>query len=184
MKPLKTTLAAACLGLAFCNIAYSLEEGLKGNPSKMPEDGMTLKPDSVMMKDGKMIMMKDGKTSPMMEDATMANGTKVMRDGTVILKDATTMKLGEDDMVLMTGKIDKKEHLILKGGTMMVVRNGKTTPMTMETSLEDGSKVMMDGTVVKKDGTTSKIGESEMILMEGKIMKIPKMAIGPKSKTQ
>jgi len=184
MKLLKTTLASACLGLAFCNTAYSLEEGLKGNPSKMPEDGMVMNQDCVMMKNGKMMMMKDGKTSPMMEDATMENGTKVMVDGTVVLKDATVMKMGEDDMVLMTGKMDKKEHLILKGGVMMVVRNGKTTPMEMETSLEDGSKVMMDGTVMKKDGTSTKIGETDMILMDGKIMKIPKMAVGPKSKTQ
>jgi hypothetical protein len=43
---------------------------------------------------------------------------------------------------------------------------------------------MMDGTVIRKDGTTAKIGETEMILMDGKIMKIPKMPVGPKSKTQ
>lgn len=184
MKLLKTTIVSACLGLAFCNTAYSLEEGLKGNPSKMPDDGMTMKQDSVMMKDGKMIIMKDGKTSPMVEDVTLENGTKVMVDGTIVLKDATVMKMGEDDVILMTGKMDKKEHLILKGGVMMVVRNGKTTPMAAETSLEDGSRVMMDGTVMKKDGTSVKIGETEMILMDGKIMKIPKMAIGPKSKSQ
>ncbi len=183
MKLLKTTFATACIGLAFCNVAYSLEEGLKGNPSKMPEEGMAMKPDAVMMKDGKMMITKDGKTSPMTNEVTMTNGTKVMVDGTIVLKDATTMKMGEDDIIFMTGKMDKKEHLILKNGVMMVVRNGKTTPMEKEMSLEDGSKVMMDGTVVKKDGTTTKIGETDMILMEGKIMKLPKMPVGPKSKT-
>ncbi len=39
-------------------------------------------------------------------------------------------------------------------------------------------------TAMKKDGTSAKIGETNMILMDGKIMKISKMAIGPKSKNQ
>jgi len=184
MKLVKTTFATACLGLAFCNVAFSLEEGLKGNPSKMPAEGLAMKPDAVMMKDGRMMITKDGKTTALTEGITLENGTKVMVDGTIVLKDASTMKMGEDDVIFMSGKMDKKEHLILKNGVVMVVRNGKTTPMEKETSLEDGSKVMMDGTVVKKDGTTAKIGETDMVLMEGKMMKIPKKPVGPKSKNQ
>jgi hypothetical protein len=41
----------------------------------------------IMMKDGKMMMMKDGKaTGPMDHEMTMADGHKVMPDGTMKMK--------------------------------------------------------------------------------------------------
>ena len=182
MKFTKLTLASACLGLAFSNIGFSQEDGLKGNPSKMPAKGLAMKKDNITMKDGKMMVMKDGKVTPMEQPMKMENGTMVMMDGTLVMKDGTTMKMADDDMITMDGNLTKRDRLMLKDGKMVVVKDGKSAPMEMEMTLENGSKVMMDGTVVMKDGTTKKIADTEMILMDGKIMKIPKMPEGPKSK--
>lgn len=61
----------------------------------------------VMMENGKMVVMKNGKTMPMTEDVTLANGTKIMKDGTMILKDGKKSQMKNDDCIAMTGAWDK-----------------------------------------------------------------------------
>jgi hypothetical protein len=59
----------------------------------------------LMMMDGKMMTRQDGKNTPMTEDKTLANGTKVMPDGTVEMKDGKKVQLKEGECVMMDGKI-------------------------------------------------------------------------------
>jgi hypothetical protein len=55
------------------------------------------------MKDGKMVVMK-GDTE-VMNDVTLANGTKIKKDGTVIKKDGSMMVLKEGECVDKDGKM-------------------------------------------------------------------------------
>ncbi|MHA3772405.1 DUF6799 domain-containing protein [Verrucomicrobiota bacterium sgz303538] len=63
-----------------------------------------------------------------------------------------------------------KEHIMMEGGKMMVMKEGKTMPMQKEMTLTDGTKVMPDGTVMMKDGTKKMMKNGESISMEGKMM--------------
>jgi hypothetical protein len=54
-------------------------------------------------------------------------------------------------------------------GSMIVYKNGKASAMTTEMILSDGSRVMMDGTVVRKSGTKLRLKEGDHIDMNGKI---------------
>lgn len=56
-----------------------------------------------MMKDGKMTMMKDGKEMAMENDVTLANGTQVMKDGTMITRDGKKSMMKNDQCVDMAG---------------------------------------------------------------------------------
>ncbi len=64
-----------------------------------------------------------------------------------------------------------KDHLMMKDGKMMVMKEGKSMMMKEEMTLKDGTKVMMDGTVMMKDGKKMMMKDNDMIMMDGKMMK-------------
>jgi len=64
-----------------------------------------------------------------------------------------------------------KDHLMMKDGKMMVMKEGKTMMMEKEMMLKDGTKVMADGTVMMKDGKKMMMKNDDMITMDGKMMK-------------
>ncbi len=57
----------------------------------------------------------------------------------------------------------------MQKGTMIVYKNGKASAMTSEIVLTDGSRVMMDGTVIRQSGTKLRLKEGDHIDMNGKI---------------
>jgi len=65
----------------------------------------------------------------------------------------------------------------MKSGKMMIVDEKSKTMESMEkeTMLNDGTKVMTDGKVVKKDGTSFILKEGESIWMDGTFMKAGEM---------
>lgn len=96
MKTLNTTIAAALLGLAICNPAYSQPESKEATEEA---NAPMMKKDHLMMKKGKMVVMKDGKEMKMDKEMTLTDGTCVMKDG-------TKMMMSEGDM-MMDGKMMK-----------------------------------------------------------------------------
>jgi hypothetical protein len=72
-------------------------------------DHTDAKHNGVVMKDGKMMVVKDGQVTPMEQDMTMSDGTKVSKDGTVTMKDGKTKTLKDGQMVTMDGKMMKEK---------------------------------------------------------------------------
>ena len=73
-------------------------------------------------------------------------------------------------------KCNLKNCCMMKDGKMIVLKDGKEMPMTEDVSLDNGSKVTMDGTVIAKDGKQSKLKNEDCIDMSGVRGKIPKPA--------
>lgn len=65
----------------------------------------------------------------------------------------------------------KHDGIMMKNGKTMVMKDGKTMAMDKEMTLDNGTKVMIDGTVMMKDGTKSMLKDGDMIHMDGKMMK-------------
>lgn len=63
----------------------------------------------------------------------------------------------------------KQDMVMMKSGTMMMVRNGEITPMDMVMTLSNGTRVMMDGTVEMADGTTRRLMEGEAMTLDGEM---------------
>jgi hypothetical protein len=61
------------------------------------------------MKNGKLTIMNEGKE--MTADVTLANGTKIMMDGTVMMKDGTKRSLTDGECVNNDGKVITKEEM-------------------------------------------------------------------------
>lgn len=62
-------------------------------------------PDGVMMQNGRMMRVKKGKVTPLDNDITMSNGTKIQRDGTWTEKNGSKMMLKEGEHIDMSGKM-------------------------------------------------------------------------------
>lgn len=181
MKTLNTTIASACLGLALCNIGYSQASPNRPDDANSAAEQASPPKDHILLTDGKVMVVKDGKTSELEKSMTLEDGTKVMKDGSVVTKDGQAVKMGEDDLLLFNGRMTKREHLMLKDGKMIVVKDGKATPLAKDITLENGTKVTVDGTITPKDGKTSKVGETDMILMDGTMAKVPPTSGGPRN---
>ena len=57
--------------------------------------------------------------------------------------------------------------VLMRNGTMMTVQDGEIAPMSKEMILGNGDKVMMNGEVIHKDGSKTKMEEGMMIDKNG-----------------
>ena len=61
--------------------------------------------DGVMMKEGKVYMTQSGITSPLTQETSLVNGTKITADGTVTMTNGTTATLKEGDYMSLSGRL-------------------------------------------------------------------------------
>ncbi|MBI4225638.1 hypothetical protein HY612_00830 [Candidatus Roizmanbacteria bacterium] len=62
------------------------------------------------------------------------------------------------------------KEVMMQDGRMMLEKDGFLLMMGEDTMLPNGMKVMMDGTIVKPDGTKDKLKEGQRMNMEGMIL--------------
>jgi hypothetical protein len=58
-------------------------------------------------------------------------------------------------------------YVTMKDGKMMTMQYGKLTVMKSDISLNNGTKIMSDGTLISKDGTKTIIKEGDYIDISG-----------------
>ena len=61
----------------------------------------------------------------------------------------------------------REDHIMMEGGTVMIMRNGERVPMDEDISMPDGTRVGVDGTVMMPDGTMRMMDEGETMLLQG-----------------
>ena len=65
----------------------------------------------------------------------------------------------------------EKDGVMMKNGKMTMMQDGReVTRMARETTLSDGTRVMMNGKMVMKDGKEMQMKEGQMVMMDGKMM--------------
>jgi hypothetical protein len=70
-----------------------------------------------------------------------------------------------------TVRADDMDGVMMHDGKMMMMKMGKPAgPMASDITMANGTKVTVDGLIIKKDGTQEKMHDREMIMMDGKIM--------------
>src|SRR5882672_804590 len=63
------------------------------------------------------------------------------------------------------------QGVMMKDGKMMMMMDGKATgPMEHEMTMADGTKVMANGMVKRKDGKEIHMKDGQMMMMDGKMM--------------
>ncbi len=135
--------------------------------------------DHYIFRNGSMIFVKDGEPQILQQDITFANGTKLLKHGHITKKDGVKHVLKEGEKLDVEGNFiinkskndyDEKNHIVLKMGKMVQVKDGKDIPMISEILMPDWSKIHPDGTVEKQNGTRIKMKEGERFNMEGEPM--------------
>lgn len=174
MKTLHKLSALTFLSLTFCLPAFSQEKP-KTIPPKETEAKKAATIDHFMMVDGRVVVMKDNEAKNMTKEKTLADGTKVMPDGTVVAKDGTKTMLKEGESLGMDGKTMVKDHFLMKGGKMIAMVGGKAITMTKEMVIDNGAKILVDGTVMAKDGTKRILKEGQMLFTDGKVLVVPSL---------
>ena len=71
------------------------------------------------------------------------------------------------------GNMPRKKHVMMQNGKMIMMRNGKMTVLQNYTNLNNGTRAMRDGSIIKKDGTTTTLQEGECVNMAGEVMIMP-----------
>ena len=61
------------------------------------------------------------------------------------------------------------EGIFMKNGKVMVIRNGQKTQLLQDTTLSNGTTIMVDGTVKSSNGTTTMLKDGEFVNSDGTI---------------
>jgi hypothetical protein len=66
---------------------------------------------------------------------------------------------------------EEKDGLMMKNGKIQKLQEGKDIgPMDRMTTMSNGTKVMMNGKIITKDGQQSQLEEGQVMMLNGKLM--------------
>ena len=88
--------------------------------------------------------------------------------GDKMSRNSTPTPNAEEKMRAQMAKEDR--GVLMHRGRTMIVRNGHKTFIKSHTHLSYGTKVMSDGTIIKKDGTKTMMKDGEFVNMMGEIV--------------
>ncbi|MEO6567816.1 MAG: DUF6799 domain-containing protein, partial [Opitutaceae bacterium] len=74
--------------------------------------------------------------------------------------------------------------VIMKDGKVMATKDGNSTALMDAMTLDNGAKVMTDGTVVMKDGTKTMMKNGDVVAKDGTITKSDDMPLDVKMKEE
>jgi hypothetical protein len=77
--------------------------------------------------------------------------------------------------------VGSHEGVVMRSGKLLMMKNGLTTQLTTDLTLENGTVVMVNGSVKTKDGITTVLKEGDYVSMDGTTGNI-KSALQPKDK--
>jgi hypothetical protein len=154
------------LFLAIVIIAFSIGAYAQSD-TKMRSDTMRRGANDKRMKSDKMGNM-DGQK---MAGDTLPKGSKRSR-----MKNKMGEDMGDGTMHTMDHKMMMKsgeKHVMMENGKVVMMKNGSMKTIQNYTPLSNGTKVMSDGTVMKKDGTKTMLQEGECLNMAGEMVPMP-----------
>jgi len=163
------------------NGTYTVKEGslraLQEGDS-LGADGMLSKADGtitpvfdhVSRQRGRVRLFKDGQGSDPSEVLKLADGTAISPDGKIIVPNGSSRFLLDGEIFKLEGGVVAARDTITKqNGRVMVQKDGSTVPVEPGRSImmNDGTKVLSDGTVIKANGEQSVLTEGQVITIEG-----------------
>ncbi len=145
-------------------------------------DGMLISPDgsivpvfdNILEKGGRPLITKDGVTTPLQQDYSFPDGRRIGTDGFVTLANGTRLQLLDGQMFTLDGKaIPSKDTITLRKGKVWVQKDGSLfeVPPGRSLMMNDGTKVLGEGTVIMSDGTEKKLVEEEILTVQGVVRK-------------
>lgn len=145
-------------------------------------DGTLTKPDGstmtvldvVTMNRGHVLVFKDGASSELGAVLKLADGSTVTPAGDFTPAGGSPRRLLDGEIIrLEGGALPARDSITLLKGRVQVQKDGSTLTVNSRSSImmNDGTKVLGDGTVIKPNGERTTLHEGEIILLEGVVRK-------------
>ena len=153
--------------------ARALQEG-----DILGTDGMLIKPDGsitpvmdhVSLNRGRVVVMKDGETTELRDVLQLGDGTTVSPDGKITPRVGSARMLLDGELFqLEGGALPARDTITMKNGQVVVQKDGSKLVVDPERSItmNDGTKVMGDGTIIKFNGDRLTLSEGQIFTLDG-----------------
>ncbi len=93
---------------------------------------------------------------------------------TSFVNNDSSVRKQENSIQLSTAQQAHPDGVMMTDGTMKLIKSGLVTPMTVEITMSNGTSVLTDGTIIKKDKTRMMMQEGQHIDMAGIITEMKK----------
>jgi hypothetical protein len=180
-KALEKDLALTSSIMVLTNGSFTVNQGsprVLQEGQEIRKDGMLISPngsiasieDHAIVKKGKVWIYKNGTGTPLKNEMTLPNGTRLSPTGQVRTAGGEFRRLIEGQMFKLTCEVlSSKDSVTMRGGKVYVQKEGTQFPLKHRQTImmNDGTKVYGSGKLVKRDGTTQTVAESQIILLPG-----------------
>jgi len=131
---------------------------------------------SVLFKDGNIVVFRDtGQQEIATNDVALPESITVMTNGTFKVGSGKVRKLAEGDSLGADGNLTSRDgavmpvidHIVMKRGRLMVVKDGESTPASSEVKLGDGTRVKPDGTITPPSGRVYRMLDGQISRFSG-----------------
>lgn len=141
-------------------------------------DGMLLKPngnitpviDHVTLNRGHVIVVKDGEAAEPDKLVKLGNGTTIAPDWKIASPNGASRRILDGEYFELNGSaFPTRDTITMQNGRVMVQKNGSMLPVapTRSMMMNDGTKVLGDGTVISFNGDRTALNEGEILLVQG-----------------
>jgi hypothetical protein len=130
----------------------------------------------LIMQRGQVIVVIDGDAAPLSGNMAFPNGGVITGDGSFTGPDGRTIRLLDGQVFRMNGSpLAAKDTVTLRGGRVMVQKDGSLLSVAPTSSLmmNDGTKVLGEGALIKPDGERMALQEGEVVVIPGVVTRGP-----------
>jgi hypothetical protein len=126
--------------------------------------------DHVVLKGGRLTLVKDGESTPATGEVRLGDGSRIRPDGTITGAEGRIQRMLDGQICKFNGEsIASTDTVTVKDGKVILQKDGgRVTLKPGQTiMMSNGTKVGADGSIVRADGTRSKVGEGEILKLPG-----------------
>jgi hypothetical protein len=143
------------------------------SPTPVPQDNPA--PERVTVRDGKLLMLLQGQWESVGKAIRLSEEVRVLTNQTFVVGEGKERKIEEgqtlgNDGYLTTGdgRVEPVfDHIAMKNGRVVLVRDGSASTVTETTDLANGSRVLPDGFFVAADGRRSRLLDGQLVRLSG-----------------
>jgi len=135
-------------------------------------------PERVTFKRGEVLILQNGKTSPLEQDIDFPKQIKISTNGTFTVKSGKPRNFSEGQILDQEGMLTNPDgsvtpvidHVTMKNGKVLVVRDGDSQPLQQDLALGDGTKVLPDGSLRTPDGRLKRLIDGQLLMLDGAVL--------------
>ncbi|MEY2407782.1 MAG: hypothetical protein QOF48_452 [Verrucomicrobiota bacterium] len=131
---------------------------------------------SILFQDGKVLVFRiAGKGEPITNEVSMTPGVKINTNGSFTVGSGISRQFLEGQRLDSDGNLTSpdgvvqpiEDHVVMKQGHLMLVKDGVATKATKEVLLGDGTRLKPDGTILTSDGHLRRMLDGQISKFNG-----------------